>query len=86
MTENEKIIALALGVCRYLPASFEKRFARDLSAIAKNNPDYELSERQKEQLYNQLKSYRGQIPKIYEKYYPIDRLSGKDNQQTKMKF
>lgn len=69
MTLEERIIAINLDKCTYLPGSFEKRFARDMAFFAKNQPDRELTARQKEWLYQQLKRYRRQIPKTYQKYH-----------------
>jgi hypothetical protein len=36
MTPGERSDALALGMCRFAPATFDKRFARDLRARAQD--------------------------------------------------
>lgn len=81
MTDIEKTIAINLNKCRYLPASFEKRFARDMSFIAENNPTIELTEKQREQLYRQLKIYRKQLPQLYRLHHPEAR-SNNSSQAT----
>lgn len=68
MTADEINIAKALDSCTYLPGSFEKRFARDMAAYAEFNPKYELTEKQRDWLYKQLKRYRKQIPNTYKQY------------------
>jgi len=70
MTTEEINIARALHFrCRYLPGSFEKRFARSIKELADEYPDKALTDRQRSWLYQQLKRYRRQIPEIYLKYY-----------------
>lgn len=68
MTQEEIEISQALFTCTYLPGSFEKMFASSMNAIATTNTHYELTSKQKTQLYRQLKRYRKQIPKTFEKY------------------
>lgn len=72
MTEDQHAMAIHLGACRFLPASFDKRFARDMWAIAAENPEKELTEKQHTYLCRAVYKYRRQIPKdvvnIAEKY------------------
>lgn len=70
MTDIEKSIAINLNKCRYMPGSFEKRFARDMAFVAENNPTIDLTEKQREQLYRQLKRYRKQLPQIFMLHHP----------------
>ena len=62
MTPAEIRIALALGTCSFLPASWDKRFCRDMAAIAANKPEHELSEYQNANLLRMAYKYRRQIP------------------------
>lgn len=68
MTPQEREIAINLDRCTYLPGSFEKRFARDMAFFAQNDPDREMTARQRSWMLTQLKRYRRQIPNTYEKY------------------
>ena len=69
MSPEQVEIALALwsGVV-YLPGSFDKRFARNISAIASSSPEKELSEKQAEWLFRLLFKYRKQLPELYLKH------------------
>lgn len=51
-----------LAKCRFVPGTFAKRFARDLAAMATNQPDRPLSERQLACLKRQHHTFRRQIP------------------------
>lgn len=75
MTQEQIEISQALFKYTYLPGSFEKRFASSMRAISETNPHYELTEKQKGQLYRQLKRYRRQIPKTFEKYGRLDKTT-----------
>ena len=44
-TDIERAAMLALGHVRYLPASFNKRFGRDMATLAEN-PEAEVTPRQ----------------------------------------
>ena len=68
MSEEEKNILIALGRVRCLPATFDKRFTRNLSASAENNTAYELSESQRKIMYGLLYKYRKQLPVTYANY------------------
>jgi hypothetical protein len=62
LTPEQYELCQALGCCTYLPGSWDKRFARDLSARA---IDYQLSEKQVEQLERMKYKYRRQLaPKL----------------------
>ena len=68
MTREQVEIALALGNVRFLPASFDKRFAQNMHGLASVEPEKELTEKQVEWLYRILYKYRKQVPVAYEKY------------------
>lgn len=83
MTEHEIKIAKNLGNVSVLPGGFDKRFIRQVSSIANNNPEQELSEKQKEWMLRLVYKYRRQIPKTYEyckKDPRCSRLAKEDNQ------
>jgi hypothetical protein len=62
MTPAERQIALALARCTFLPGSWQKRFARDMAAMATHAPDHPLSERQTAWLIRLAHTYRRQLP------------------------
>ena len=69
MTQEEKNICLALGNrVNILPGGFDKRFINNLFALAYNNPEQELTEKQREWLFRLVYKYRRQIADVYEKY------------------
>lgn len=61
MTDDERAVALALGKVNYLPASWDKRFGRDMAALAQQ-PDAALTEPQRTSLWRLRHRYRRQIP------------------------
>lgn len=61
MTPEQITKAKLLYQCTYLPGSFEKRFARDMFAVADLNPSKELTPKQSEWLDKQFFRYRNQI-------------------------
>lgn len=65
MTKEEQNICIRLGNVRCLPATFDKRFTRNMAGIAKSNPEKDLTESQKEIMYRLLYKYRKQLPKTY---------------------
>jgi hypothetical protein len=75
MTKEEILISINLGKCRHLPASFDKRFANNMAALAKSNPGKELTNSQREQLYRMLKSYRRQIPNTFMRFHPDNKAT-----------
>lgn len=63
MTEHEIELGTALGLCSFLPASAEKRFARNMAFLAKATPERELTERQRYYLEIMAWRYRRQLPR-----------------------
>lgn len=61
MDPIERDIARALGRCTYQPASWDKRFARDI-AYASDNPEVEATDRQRWWLHRLAVRYRRQMP------------------------
>lgn len=61
MTNEETQLADALVRCRFQPASFDKRFARDIAAMAHQQPAKELTENQRRCLMKLVVRYRRQI-------------------------
>jgi len=61
MTTEQIEKAKQLSRCRFLPGSFDKRFARDMGSIAENKPDHELTEKQSAYLDKLAYKYRRQI-------------------------
>jgi hypothetical protein len=62
MTPHEIELAKALGACSYPPATSQKRFARDISFLAANDPARELSDRQRHYMEIMAWRYRRQLP------------------------
>ena len=60
MTDEQRDMARALGQCSFLPGSWDKRFARDMAAMAED-PDAALTRRQAETLMEVCHRYRRQI-------------------------
>lgn len=61
LTEKERAIALALGRCRFLPASTDKRFALDMAERAAHATS-EITEKQAAFLADMAWRYRRQLP------------------------
>lgn len=66
MTPDEIHIISKLTLVRFLPASWAKRFVKDIASVAK--PETELSEKQSEWIYRLLYTYRKQVPYTYNKF------------------
>lgn len=62
MTENEKIIARALGACTFPPGSGTKRFAKDMAACAVQPQPFDMTPAQRRYLLTATERYRRQIP------------------------
>lgn len=62
MTAQETALAIALGACRFVPGSWEKRFARDMAARARARPEDPLMPKQARWLRRLHHKYRRQIP------------------------
>jgi len=75
MTEHERVAAKGLGNASILPGGFDKRFARQISTIAENSPEKELSEKQKEWLLRLVYKYRRQLPLSYANFKNDPRCS-----------
>jgi hypothetical protein len=61
MTDDEVRMARALGACRFAPATFDKRFARDIAARAEK-PEPTITEAGAACLRAKVHRYRRQIP------------------------
>lgn len=55
-------IARALGDCFFLPASWDKRFARQMAYVAEHSPDKDLTDKQIANLIRLAHKYRRQMP------------------------
>ncbi len=62
MTEAQITLAKALGSCRFLPASADKRFVRDMEARAGAQKPEALTEKQAAYLHGLSWKYRRQLP------------------------
>lgn len=62
VTAEQIELAKALGQCTFPPATPQKRFARDMLAIAENNPDRPITDKQDRYLRDLIAKYRRQIP------------------------
>jgi hypothetical protein len=61
MSIDEQRMGEALGLCRVLPASFDKRFAAEMAACARDDAPA-ITEKQAECLCRLVHKYRRQIP------------------------
>ena len=61
MTDAERTLARALGCCTFLPASSQKRFARNIAAQAEA-VDPQITDKQRRYLHIMVHRYRRQIP------------------------
>jgi hypothetical protein len=61
MTADEIRMGEALGYCRVLPASFDKRFVGEMAACARDD-EPAITEKQAECLRRLVHKYRQQIP------------------------
>lgn len=70
MTTDEQKICLALGGCRFLPGTFDKRLANSLHSQAATVQL--ITESQSEWMYRLLYKYRNQLSNLYElhKHHP----------------
>lgn len=59
---------LSFRKVRFLPGSFDKRFANNMAALAESGKPINLSQGQEEWVFRILYKYRKQIPQIYERY------------------
>jgi hypothetical protein len=61
MTERQIALIRALAECSFLPASFDKRFARRLRMLANDKPGATLSKAQHATLLGLIHRYRRQL-------------------------
>lgn len=61
MTERQRLLAAAIGRCRMLPGSNEKRFARDMAHRASTDIAEPLSDKQSDYLEITAFRYRRQL-------------------------
>ncbi|MBD1995183.1 hypothetical protein H6G00_00885 [Leptolyngbya sp. FACHB-541] len=61
MTPAQLEVSKALAGCVFLPGSYEKRFARHMAAIAIEEPEKSLTEKQLAFLEKMLHRYRNQL-------------------------
>jgi hypothetical protein len=62
MTPREIAIAKALKEVSFPPATWAKRFARDMAFLAENSPEKELTQKQADALVKTAYRYRRQMP------------------------
>lgn len=62
MTDQERAIARDLGGCRFVPGSWEKRFSRNMSALAWDPAAKGLTKAQRRWLLILHHRFRRQIP------------------------
>jgi hypothetical protein len=65
VTDDQYHLCQLLHRCRYLPATFEKRFARSMQTCAR---EQELTEKQVAQLLRQAYRYRQQLRALIMSY------------------
>jgi hypothetical protein len=84
MEDYQQKICLALGNVRYLPGSFDKRFALNMSSIARLQPEKVLSKSQNEWMFRILYKYRKQLPALYQlhKDNPLCTQKSKNQKYT----
>lgn len=61
MTDEQKQKALALGRCTFPVMSGQKRFARSVESVARNDPELELTDKQAAYLDLLFHMYRRQM-------------------------
>lgn len=74
MTDLEKSAISLLSGCTFLPGSYPKLFVRDLVAIKQNNPEFELSDKQKNYLWKLTYQYRRQHGNKWFTYYAKTKI------------
>lgn len=62
MTDNERMVARAIGLVTYCPGIGTKRFAREMAWAAEHNRDLHLTPKQRGYLLDVAQRYRRQIP------------------------
>jgi hypothetical protein len=64
MTREQRIAALMLRQCRFLPGSFEKRFIHSMHVVATTTPEKELTPKQAACLERITERYRRQLAAV----------------------
>lgn len=64
MSDKEIQACIAIGNGRYLPATWDKKFARKMQETALQRPDYELSDAQRVQIRRIMQKYRRSITQV----------------------
>jgi hypothetical protein len=64
MSDAEKQACIAIGNGRYLPGTWDKRFARKMQEQALQYPEKELSEGQREQIRRIMHKYRKSVIQV----------------------
>jgi hypothetical protein len=54
-------MAVALAACSFCPGSWDKRFSRNMAALAEHAPEKDFTERQRVHLIRLVHKYRRQI-------------------------
>jgi hypothetical protein len=62
MTPHEIELAKALGRCSFLPGTSQKRFCRNMSAMAENAPNHDVTLRQRHYMEIMAWRMRRQMP------------------------
>jgi hypothetical protein len=79
MSEDERLIAIALGNCVFLPGTSQKRFAGNICGIAKTTQ--QITEKQRGYLYMLAIRMRRQIPKDILKLIPEEKYKQYEEQK-----
>lgn len=64
MTDAEINACMAIGNGRFLPGTWDKRFARKMAEKALQTPESDLSEKQREQIKRIMQKYRRSITQV----------------------
>lgn len=69
MTPEAREICIAFSRITFLPGSYDKRFCKTVSAMAKlEGGKHLVTPKQRDLIYTMLHRYRKQIPDIHDKY------------------
>jgi len=78
MTDDQILICNNLSNARLLAGGFDKRFIKQVYAMATHTPEKVMSEKQIEWMYRLLYKYRKQLPKTYERFKNVPECSRVD--------
>lgn len=73
MTDNEVTLAIALSQCRFLPRSWDKRFAISMGEHARQRPLKPITSKQRRALTKLVHKYRDQLPENVVEINRIER-------------